>query len=68
MAIVNGEGKVASEINIIVDNKVRSTKFVYKIQNNKPRLLWELIQSYIFTSDGYGIVTSDGYALKCNDQ
>lgn len=31
MAIVNGEGKVASEINILVDNKVRSTKFVYKI-------------------------------------
>lgn len=32
------------------------------------RLAWEWITAFIFTKDGYGIKTSDGYIVKCKDQ
>lgn len=32
------------------------------------KLVWEYIFSFIFTSDGFGIQTKDGYIIKCKDQ
>lgn len=32
------------------------------------RVIWELITGFIYTSDGYISLTSDGYLEKCNDQ
>lgn len=32
------------------------------------RVVWELIVSFIFTRDGFGLQTRDGYIIKCKDQ
>lgn len=31
-------------------------------------LLWEAPTGFIFTEDGFSILTSDGYIIKCKDQ
>ena len=35
---------------------------------NTIKLIWEYIYSFIFTSDEFGIQTSDGYIIKLKDQ
>lgn len=32
------------------------------------QLAWEAIIAFLFTSDGFGVQTKDGYIIKCKDQ
>ena len=34
----------------------------------KVETIWERIISFIFSFDGFGIQTKDGYIIKCKDQ
>lgn len=43
---------------------VRDITYVYK-QGKK---IWELIIGFLFTKDGYALMSKDGYMLKAKDQ
>lgn len=42
----------------------RAVLYIY----HKGRLAWEWITAFIFTMDGFGVQTKDGYIIKCKDQ
>ena len=69
MAIYNKETmKSPDTIKIVTDGKLQNVLSVYKYHRNKVQTLWELVEGFIYTSDGYSLITNDSYILKCSDQ
>ena len=62
--------RVAGEYVAILDDKKRK-RYAYIMlmkAGNRIYVLWEKIYSFIFSFDGFGLQTKDGYIIKCKDQ
>lgn len=46
------------------DGKYRKITYVYHLG----RKLWELIEGFLLSKDGYSLQSKDGYILKAKDQ
>lgn len=65
----NKEARDISERLIVVGNGARNVVTRYYVTTrNVAVIVWDWITAFLFTKDGFGIQTKDGYIIKCKDQ
>lgn len=64
----NGKPSELIDEKILKDGNLRQVVTSYILKGGVLKLVWEWITAFIFTSDGFGIQTKDGYIIKCKDQ
>ena len=57
-----------SAMSVKLDGRKRQI-YILKVKiGDKVYVIWEKMNGWVFTEDGYAIMTADGYFIKCADQ
>lgn len=68
LTIQNKSALQTDDVYFIHGKTAHEVMGLHTIEGRNAETIWERIVGYIFTADGYPIMTADGYMIKCKDQ
>ena len=66
--VINGGVRDVADIKYVKEGNVRQVARVVYFVGGKLLTVWEWITGYIFSKDGYALMTKDEFVVKCKDQ